>query len=229
MDVAATSLDASASARAHRASTEAMARARLTQCPVSFLASDADATARMTASASGREGGWSWEGFVARARRAGERARAGAGRGVEREAVRDAGETAGGGRTSDAGRGTSREDLGRATWVFLHTLAAQFPEEPTKRQERDARELISIMTRLYPCGECARHFEEIVRRNPPDCSSGLEFQRWMCAVHNEVNASLGKPMFDCSKTSERWSRLDCGDDGESSACSLEDRRRRIAR
>ena len=125
MDVAATSLDASASARAHRASTEAMARARVAQCPVSFLASDADATARMTASASGREGGWSWEGFVARARRAGERARAGAGRGVEREAVRDAGETAGGGADERCGardepRGSRTGDVG----VFTHARGA---------------------------------------------------------------------------------------------------------
>ena len=129
---------------------------------------------------------------------------------------------------ADTGR-TSREDLGRATWTFLHTLAAQFPEEPTRRQERDARELIGIMTRLYPCGECARHFEEIVRKNPPDCTSGLKLQRWMCEVHNEVNTSLGKPMFDCAKTSQRWSRLDCDGDGELTGCSLEDRRRRLTR
>lgn len=123
---------------------------------------------------------------------------------------------------------TSKEDLGRATWTFLHTFAAQFPDEPTKRQERDARELIMILTRMYPCGECARHFAEIVKSNPPDCSSGLGLQRWMCAAHNEVNESLGKPRFDCSRIDERWSTLDCEDDaGGASGCTLEGRRKKV--
>lgn len=123
---------------------------------------------------------------------------------------------------------TSKEDLGRATWTFLHTFAAQFPDEPTKRQERDARELIMILTRMYPCGECARHFAEIVKNNPPDCSSGLGLQRWMCAAHNEVNESLGKPWFDCSRIDERWSTLDCEDDaGGASGCTLEGRRKKV--
>ena len=124
---------------------------------------------------------------------------------------------------------TTKEDLGRATWTFLHTFAAQYPDEPTRRQERDARELIMILTRAYPCGECAAHFAEIVRVNPPDCSSGLALQRWMCAVHNEVNASLGKAWFDCAKVDGRWSKLDCDDSDASPGCSLEGRRRKMMR
>ena len=134
----------------------------------------------------------------------------------------------GGDANANSGAKTSKEDLGRATWTFLHTFAAQFPDEPTKRQERDARELIMILTRMYPCGECAQHFAEIVRNNPPDCSSGLGLQRWMCAAHNEVNESLGKPRFDCSRIDERWSTLDCEDDeGGASGCTLEGRRKKV--
>jgi FAD-linked sulfhydryl oxidase len=123
---------------------------------------------------------------------------------------------------------TTKEDLGRATWTFLHTFAAQYPDEPTRRQERDAKELIMILTRMYPCGECAEHFAEIVRAHPPDCSSGLALQRWMCAVHNQVNASLGKPWFDCAKVDERWSKLDC-DEEDSAGCSLAGRRAKMMR
>jgi FAD-linked sulfhydryl oxidase len=57
----------------------------------------------------------------------------------------------------------SKEDLGRATWTFLHTLAAQFPEHPTRQQQRDARVLIESMTRIYPCADCAQHFQAIVK------------------------------------------------------------------
>ena len=117
----------------------------------------------------------------------------------------------------------TREELGRATWLFLHTLAAQFPDDPTRQQEKDARDLIHILTRVYPCEVCAAHFAEIVKRNPPDTSSGMALQQWACAAHNEVNASLGKPAFDCAAVASRWAGLDCGsndDDG----CSLENRR-----
>lgn len=58
---------------------------------------------------------------------------------------------------------TTKEDLGRATWTFLHTMAAQFPAKPTKQQQRDARTLIDCLTRVYPCADCAKHFQHIVR------------------------------------------------------------------
>ena len=118
------------------------------------------------------------------------------------------------------GKPVTREELGRATWLFLHTLAAQYPEDPTRQQARDARDLVSIMTRAYPCAECAAHFEEVVRRVPPDVSSGAAFRRWTCEVHNEVNLRLGKPEFDCSRVEERWQGLACGgDDDEETGCA----------
>ena len=39
----------------------------------------------------------------------------------------------------------SREELGRATWTLLHTTAAQFPEKPTRRQQRDAKQLVGAV------------------------------------------------------------------------------------
>ena len=100
-----------------------------------------------------------------------------------------------------------KDGLGRATWTFLHVLAAQFPEHPTKSQQKDVRSLVStrthdtvlaycaagdysgskafqmassplaaksgsrvrvsaqvdVLTRIYPCAECAEHFREVIR------------------------------------------------------------------
>ena len=46
---------------------------------------------------------------------------------------------------------TSKEELGRATWTLLHTLAAQFPETPTHSQQRDAQQLVcqSLVTKQH--------------------------------------------------------------------------------
>lgn len=38
----------------------------------------------------------------------------------------------------------AREELGRATWTLLHTLAAQFPDRPSRQQQKDARTLVSL-------------------------------------------------------------------------------------
>lgn len=56
-----------------------------------------------------------------------------------------------------------KAELGRATWTLLHMLAAQFPDKPTRQQQRDAKELIMCLTRIYPCSDCASHFKEIVK------------------------------------------------------------------
>lgn len=106
-----------------------------------------------------------------------------------------------------------REVLGRSTWTLLHTLAAQFPEHPTKQQKKDAKTLIDVLTRIYPCGECARHFQKLVREHPPVVESGDEFAQWMCKVHNVVNVRLHKPTFNCERVHARWGKLDC-DDGD---------------
>jgi FAD-linked sulfhydryl oxidase len=56
-----------------------------------------------------------------------------------------------------------REELGRSTWVLLHTLAAQLPERPSRQQQRDVKALISSLSRVYPCGDCAHHFQQILK------------------------------------------------------------------
>ncbi|KAI8532677.1 hypothetical protein RHMOL_Rhmol11G0232000 [Rhododendron molle] len=36
----------------------------------------------------------------------------------------------------------TKEELGRATWTFLHTLAAQYPDNPTRQQKKDVKQLV---------------------------------------------------------------------------------------
>ena len=64
---------------------------------------------------------------------------------------------------SSATAAQRKAELGRATWTLLHMLAAQFPEKPTKQQQRDVKELINCLTRVYPCADCASHFQEVVK------------------------------------------------------------------
>ncbi|KAJ0955034.1 putative thiol oxidase [Helianthus annuus] len=113
--------------------------------------------------------------------------------------------------TKQAGPVT-REELGRATWTFIHTLVLRlplYPEKPTRQQKKDVKELMAIISRIYPCKECADHFKEVLRSNPVQAGSQAEFSQWLCRVHNVVNRSLGKPTFPCERVDARWGKLDC--------------------
>ncbi|CAI5495599.1 unnamed protein product [Closterium sp. Naga37s-1] len=86
----------------------------------------------------------------------------------------------------EAGPAT-KEELGRATWTFLHTLAAQFPEKPSKQQQKDAKDFVTLLARVYPCKICSYHFQKIVKANPPQAGSRGELEQYMCRLHNIVN------------------------------------------
>ena len=53
---------------------------------------------------------------------------------------------------------------------------------------------------------CAAHLAENIQQHPPDNHVGSKeaLSFWLCARHNDVNVTLGKEIFDCSKTDERW-------------------------
>lgn len=36
----------------------------------------------------------------------------------------------------------TKENLGRSTWTLLHTVAAQYPQKPNKRQRKDVEALV---------------------------------------------------------------------------------------
>ena len=95
-------------------------------------------------------------------------------------------------------------ELGRATWTFLHTTAAYYPDQPSLAEQRYMSTLLKSISHLYPCDTCAEHLREEISHNPPDVSSRPLLEGWLCRTHNEVNERLGKPVFDCRRVRERW-------------------------
>lgn len=105
------------------------------------------------------------------------------------------------------GNETAKAELGRSAWRLLHTIMARFPDTPTADERMALQNYIHLFVRLYPCGECAEHFREIVKKFPPQVSSRSAAAAWACHVHNKVNERLGKDIFDCSKIGDFY---DCG-------------------
>ncbi|KYK58083.1 hypothetical protein DCS_05096 [Drechmeria coniospora] len=108
---------------------------------------------------------------------------------------------------------TAKAELGRATWKFLHTVAARFPEKPTPDERKTLETFFHLFGRLYPCGECAKHFRELMKQYPPQTSSRNAAAGWLCFAHNLVNQRLKKPEFDCNKIGDFYD-CGCGEEGK---------------
>ncbi|KAI0343550.1 hypothetical protein BDW22DRAFT_1406779 [Trametopsis cervina] len=109
------------------------------------------------------------------------------------------------------GNATAKAELGRATWKLIHTMTLRYPETPTQ-DERDALDnYFHLLSRLYPCGECATEFQQLLKKYPPQTSSRRAAATWLCFVHNQVNERLHKPEFDCANLDATYD-CGCGDD-----------------
>lgn len=96
------------------------------------------------------------------------------------------------------------EELGRSTWTLLHSIAATYPDKPTKNQQDNLTQFMNSFSNLYPCFYCAEDFRQYIKKEKIKVTNRDEFGKWLCNAHNEVNVKLGKPKFDCNLWKERW-------------------------
>jgi thiol-disulfide isomerase/thioredoxin len=92
-----------------------------------------------------------------------------------------------------------REELGRATWKLMHTMAAKYPNEPTDGDRLGMIGFLDGLRQLYPCETCRAHLKaHLNRMGPYPTQSRAEISQFLCRLHNRVNHDLEKPAFNCS-------------------------------
>lgn len=66
---------------------------------------------------------------------------------------------------------TAKAELGRAGWRLLHTMGQRYPDKPTPDEQQAFTDFLHLFGRMYPCGECAQHFTEMLQEFPVQSSS----------------------------------------------------------
>ena len=134
----------------------------------------------------------------------------------------------------------TKQELGQAGWTLLHTMAANFPDEPTKQQQTRVESFLAALGFLYPCKLCAAHFRGYQQQHAIASRSRETLSMWLCDAHNEVNVRNGKESFYCDMgvLDARWKDCGCGNSTKSggspapaveAAAALPPRRRRPRR
>jgi FAD-linked sulfhydryl oxidase len=96
------------------------------------------------------------------------------------------------------------EQLGRSSWTLLHSVASTYPEQPSTKEQSDMKQFLKLFGNFYPCWWCGEDFQKYMTTNEPQVETQDKFGKWLCDAHNEVNAKLGKPKFNCNLWKQRW-------------------------
>lgn len=51
-----------------------------------------------------------------------------------------------------------KDELGNKSWGLLHTMAAKYPEKPTKEEQCDMKTFFNVFSKFYPCQHCSAEF-----------------------------------------------------------------------
>jgi FAD-linked sulfhydryl oxidase len=116
---------------------------------------------------------------------------------------------------------TLKAQLGNSAWRLFHTILARYPDKPSEKEKSTLSQYIQLFAQVYPCGDCARHFQKLLQQYPPQVSSRKVAAVWGCAIHNKVNDRLKKPQYDCTTILEDYD-CGCGDDEKAEDSTLGD-------
>lgn len=90
--------------------------------------------------------------------------------------------------------GVPPEVWGPNLWGALHTLGLTGTLTP---------EFVQEFARVIPCPSCGSHFKDLLDEFPLPITTD-QFE-WTVALHNQVNARIGKPVFTVEQARARWS------------------------
>lgn len=79
---------------------------------------------------------------------------------------------------------------GPHAWIFLHSIALDYPETPTELEKMNMKNFINSMGEVLPCKKCRLNFKKHLQTYPLTESIFNNKQnliKWFIDIHNSVN------------------------------------------
>jgi hypothetical protein len=96
---------------------------------------------------------------------------------------------------------------GPHAWFFLHTIAINYPENPTNEIIKKYKRFISSFVEIIPCNTCKKGIKKIMFKKPLTIKilkNRELFVGWINDIHNQVNKKLGKKTFTLEESIEYY-------------------------
>ena len=83
---------------------------------------------------------------------------------------------------------------GPKLWFVIHTMALNYPDNPTYDDKRNYENFFNSLQFVIPCDKCRIHYTERINKNPVinHLENSDSLFRYTIEIHNDVNKSLGK-------------------------------------
>lgn len=80
-------------------------------------------------------------------------------------------------------------------WLFLHTIAQNYPQEPTRKQKKEYQQFFRLIGSVLPCRYCRDSYKQFIkepstRLNATVMKSRQTITKWLYDIHNKVNKKL---------------------------------------
>ena len=85
---------------------------------------------------------------------------------------------------------------GKHGWFFLHSVTLAYPDDPTENDKQNYRTFFNTLPKVLPCGACRQNLDKHMRKVSLEqaLTNKKSLVKWLIAIHNETNATLGKPI-----------------------------------
>uniref|UniRef100_A0A8C9GIE4 Sulfhydryl oxidase n=1 Tax=Piliocolobus tephrosceles TaxID=591936 RepID=A0A8C9GIE4_9PRIM len=83
-----------------------------------------------------------------------------------------------------------RVEIGRASWLILHTIAANYPNKPTEEEKQKYTSFFYAFSNLYPCHICKLDLLYTLKKHKFNCNNKIEFSKFIYNLHNKVNSDI---------------------------------------
>ena len=99
------------------------------------------------------------------------------------------------------------EIWGPKLWFFIHTIAINYPDNPSNLDKQKYNMFFESLKHIIPCEKCRLNYIENLNEMPVinNLDNATTLFRWTVDLHNKVNSEIGKPILSYEQATQEIS------------------------